>query len=654
MAQAIVKDPDGNKIATINIPEGATNEQIQQKIQAVKAQAMQRSSSGQQEEQAPQTEQPQQDEQGFLSAAADTAAFVGGSALSEIGAGISGLATGSYNQSAETGLLKKLGIDPLDTTAAQAVEEFKAQYAPNIPESERSQEQLSNIGTVVENVTEAVNKPMSGLVGLGELATGQGLDQASQSIQDVQDEGLGVTLGERVLEETGNAELATFAASSPTLALELMGLKGALASGKALTSGVKKGAKSVQQTGRIAKDIYDTKPSRLPNAKQLKTSEMRQAIQDGSKYFVDKKIDAKTGRIVDDVIAKKALKQNISDETIAFTKRLDAGTNKQAKRILDRGAEILEFGEKTGGRPNALIGERVMKRFDTVMKANNSAGRDISKAVSEIKDTAFNIADDVDAFDDSLTRLGITRSDGVLNFKGSQIEGDSVVPLIKMMDKRLKTAYDAKSLHQEKQFIANKLYTKAGEAKVKGGTLDPKGVQILDDLRDGFNQKLRDASDDYAKANDSYSETIGTLNDFKKVMGQKKFNPYSDRIDNTIGNESRKLLTQYRSGQDMQLSIKNLNDMSAKYGGKFDDDIVELTRFYDNFEREFKSFSPGSFQAQTRDVAKEAAGVAFDATTGAPIQAAKGVARVGGKLMKKDPTERTRIKALKDLLKENK
>ena len=601
--------------------------------------------------QAAQTQEQPQEEQGFFDAAGETAGFIGKSLGAQMTGGLAGIATGVRNNFAEG--LRRQGFNDAASFVessddmGKVVESTISSLSPEMP-SERSQGQLQDVGGFMEKAADVVQYPVSGLMGLGELATGQGLDQASKTVQNVQEGGIGQTLGDRTLEETGNPALATAAYMAPDL-IPYGAAGKAVAKGIDATSdAVRGGARGVQQakqgiTGQLQ-----------PSAGQIKTSEMRQAIKDGSKYYVDKKIDPVSGRIVDDAIAKKALKQNITDETIALTKRLDTGTNKQAKRILDRGAEILEYGEKGGGRPNAIIGERVMKRFDTVLDANRKAGEDIGNAVKGIKDTAFNVADDVDAFDDALTNLGAKRVNGVWDFKGSELDGDSVVPLIKMMDRRLKTAYDAKSLHKEKQFIANKLYNKQGEAKVKGGTLDPKGVQVLDDLRDGFNEKLRLTSDDYALANDKYSETIGTLNDFKKVMGQKKFNPYSDRIDNSVGQESRKVLTNYRSGQDMQEAIKNLNEVSAKYGGKYDDDIVELTRFYDNMEREFKSFAQGSFPAQTRDAAKDVAGVAFDTATGSPIQATKGALNLGGKLLKKEPTERAKIKALKDLLIETK
>jgi len=636
MTQAIIRDSEGNEVATLNIPEGATDEQIQQKIQAVKAQAMQRTQS--------------QDNQGFLGASGETAGYLGKTVASQATSGLTGLATGLRNNFAEG--LRRQGFNDAaafiesDQDMNQTVESTLAKLSPNAP-SERSQGQLQDIGGFMEKAANVVQQPVSGLMGLGELATGQGLDQASQTVQNAQGKGISQTLGDRTLEETGSPALATAA----TMATDVIPYA---AAGKVITKGIdaaSQGAKGLKQGVQTGRDILETMPRK---AEDLKTAEIRKGIQEGSKYFIDKKIDPVSGRIVDRPLAKIAQKQNITDETIAQTIRLDSGTRREAQRILDRGANILEYGEKDLGRPNVIIGERVMKRFDTVLDANHKAGKDITKAVQGMEKQNFEIYDAIDEWEDSLNSLGVKRIDGKLNFKGSEIElNPSTVKVIKTVDARLKTNYKAKDLHKEKQFIANAIYDAKADVNVP---FNDKGEKALDKLRDGFNQKLRDASPDYAAANDSYSETIGTLNDFQKVMGGKKFNPYSDRIDNSVGQEARKVLTQYRSGQDMQEAIKNLNDMSAKYGGKYDDDIVELARFYDNFEREFKSFASGSFPAQTRDAMKDtAANVALDAATGSYIQAGRNAAKaVGGKMLKNEPTERTKIKALRDLLKESK
>jgi hypothetical protein len=576
---------------------------------------------------------PPMEQKGFLGASLETAKNIAQTGGAQVAGGYAGLFELAKTQ------------DP--SKAAQAVESVSSRLSPqNV--SERSQAQMQDVGQFVENyVNPAVRLPVSGLVGLGELATGQGLDQAAQSVQNVQQQGYGETVGQRVLEETGSPELATAAYASGDLIPFAAGGKALSKGVEAATQAAKSGASGVQQAGRLVSDIVETMPARAEN---IKTAEIRKGIQEGSKYFIDKKIDPKTGRIIDNPLVSKARKQEISDETIAQTIRLDEGTRRQAQRILDRGANILEYGEKGGGRPNAIIGERVMNRFDTVLDANRKAGKDIQKAVEGMKTQTFDIPDVVDSWEDSLRSLNVNRIDGKLNFKGSDIElNPSTVKVIKTIDNRLKTNYKAQDLHKEKQFIANAIYDAKADVNVP---FSDAGEKALDKLRDGFNQKLREASPDYALANDKFSETVTTLNDFKKVMGQKKFNPYSDRIDDTIGIESRKLLTNYRSGQDMQEAIQNLNDMAAKYGGKYDDDVVELARFYDTMEREFKTFASGSFRADTRDAIKDAGMVAFDAATGAPIQAAKGAIKTGINIFKKPVNERAKIKALKDLLKE--
>ena len=69
-------------------------------------------------------------------------------------------------------------------------------------------------------------KEAAGIVGIGEVLSGQGIEQAVKSVERVKTEGPSTVLGERVLEATGSPELATIAHSLPTAALEVIGVKG--------------------------------------------------------------------------------------------------------------------------------------------------------------------------------------------------------------------------------------------------------------------------------------------------------------------------------------------------------------------------------------------------------------------------------------------
>lgn len=137
---------------------------------------------------------------------------MGSSALAEPVAGLSGMLVGALPNSGAP-------------EAAQAIQNVRNTMTYQ-PRTGAGRQQMSQIGGAFEGVASAARLPLSGLAGIGELATGQGLDRASQTVQSMQGEGVGQTLGNRVLEETGSPELAAIAHTIPTATLEAMGIKG--------------------------------------------------------------------------------------------------------------------------------------------------------------------------------------------------------------------------------------------------------------------------------------------------------------------------------------------------------------------------------------------------------------------------------------------
>lgn len=94
------------------------------------------------------------------------------------------------------------------------------------PETKAGQEALQTLGDLIKKGVDIVNFPISGLGGLLEVISGQGLDQAANTVNSIQSKGLGKTAGSRVFEETGNPLLATMAEIAPDVALESAGFKG--------------------------------------------------------------------------------------------------------------------------------------------------------------------------------------------------------------------------------------------------------------------------------------------------------------------------------------------------------------------------------------------------------------------------------------------
>lgn len=226
-----VRLPSGQIIR--GVPEGTSKDVIMQKAiagglataedfgQPAQPQTQQVQPQIQQPVQAqPQVEEPTLGDQ--ISGGLEAAGAIAGGVIAEPVAGISGLLAGGA-----TKIGQALGLtdsDPVDV-AAQTIE-FIRGLVPQ-PESEEGKKALSAVGKAVQGAIDVVNVPVSGLAALGELATGQGLEQAAKTVESVQEEGLGVTLGDRVLEETGSPELAAMAFTLPTAVLEAIGIKGA-------------------------------------------------------------------------------------------------------------------------------------------------------------------------------------------------------------------------------------------------------------------------------------------------------------------------------------------------------------------------------------------------------------------------------------------
>ena len=122
---------------------------------------------------------------------------------------------------------------------------------------------LKVVGDLVEKGVDLANIPVSGLVGIGEVLSGQGLEQAAKSVERVQEEGVSTVLGERVFEETGSPELAAIAHSLPTAALEAIGVKGLLSARLAkqklsgsIAEAITQAAPDLKTIKKLASDAY--------------------------------------------------------------------------------------------------------------------------------------------------------------------------------------------------------------------------------------------------------------------------------------------------------------------------------------------------------------------------------------------------------------
>lgn len=111
-----------------------------------------------------------------------------------------------------------------------------------------------------------------------------------------------------------------------------------------------------------------------------------------------------------------------------------------------------------------------------------------------------------------------------MDFSLSNLANSNTAP-IKTIYKRLNNSDGSfKDLHEIKQMISEQVnFAKDPTAARK---ISDRGESVLKELRNKINEKLREASPDYAKANDQFKEAAEAVFPFAKAMG-RKFDPDS-------------------------------------------------------------------------------------------------------------------------------
>lgn len=354
-------------------------------------------------------------------------------------------------------------------------------------------------------------------------------------------------------------------------------------------------------SGRPARSVPPSQQSspmeeiNLADTPLPKKAQIRQAILSGDKMGAKYKLDPK-GNVVKDAVAEKTISQGFDERTVATIKRSSPEDRLAMNQMLSRAESSLNNATQGArNRPSDVIGNSVMKRWDAVKKANRDAGQDIQKSINKVQNERVELEDVSDAFADDLDSLGVsyelTNKGLKLDFKGSQIEGNSAVAPIKRVYDRLKTSDTAGNLQDLKKYIDSQINWNKSPDK----PLDAQAVQVLKKLREGINQKLRGLSDDYANANDRFSETIQAMNGVADVMGTR-FDPTGEGADALVGQEMRKVLSNYAKRDPMTRAVDQLDAVAAKYGAQFNDDPIHQVVFYNDLERMFGSFSPNSMQ----------------------------------------------------------
>lgn len=373
-------------------------------------------------------------------------------------------------------------------------------------------------------------------------------------------------------------------------------------------------------------------------------AQLRQAIINDEAAGAGYKLSPK-GAVIKDLVAQEAAKHGFDERVIAAIKSSSPEDKAAMLKMLNMGDMSLKNSTFAARyRPSDVIGDSVMARWNKVYHENRKALAESGRAArEELKGKTIDISDEAGRFIDDLEDMGVGfKQDGSLDFTGSQIEGNPAAAPIRRIYQRIKTKDDGYNLHQLKQYIDRQIdWNKSPDRP-----LDAQAVSVMKQLRGRINDRLRENSESYAKANDVASETFGALKPIADVMG-RRFDPEAEGAGALVGQEMRNVLSNYSKRQPLTYAVDNLDAVARKYGAKFNNDPIKQVVFFNELERMFGSFAPRSFRSEVGAGVTDAANVLMsgDPTTAVAKTA---VSKVINRFNKKTPENA--IKAMRDLL----
>lgn len=649
-------DPVVRRVKERLVSGDITKEQAAKVLQAYKAQ------QGGQSQPAAEPEMP---EGNFLDAVVEPAQAMAGGMASQAISGLSGISgsvmPGPQGQGAAT---------------MRQTQEALPDFAP---ETQAGQRSMQTLGDLIEQGVDIVNFPISGLAGLAELiGSGGNVDSAANIVNRVQEEGAGPVMGESVLESTGSPALATAANMAFDIAGAATGVKGASMASRPAIAKLKKVADARKQKALLTPDgdlspdferalkregitldaIVDDIPS-LPDMsnpqqsiRKLIKDKIRRGDTDGA--LATKRLDD-MGNVVDDAAGAEAIKQGFAPGDVQAVKAAKSGSKPAMDEMLKIRQAIFDNTRKAVDvQPTDVIGRSALKRFTHIRETADKARQELDNIAStQLKGKAIDPQRVEGAFRQQLANLDIKVDDSAfppkLGFKGSQISKNRAAQKVikDTMDLLAEDeTVDALRAHKLKRQLDEMIdYKKSGQ-----GMLTPTGERVAKSVRRSLNDSIREVSDDYARVNDTMSQSLDAINDFSDVLGPS-INPFGEGAAKAVGNDLRGLLSNRKTRTKLENAVTQLDRTAKELGGDFKDDIGDLVNFNGILQSRFGSTKRHSFAGEIGSEV-ERSGRQLMQGKGGLVE--RGLEEVGGVVEKaRNINDQAAFKSINKLLREN-
>lgn len=323
-----------------------------------------------------------------------------------------------------------------------------------------------------------------------------------------------------------------------------------------------------------------------------------------------------SGRIGRDPLAVEAIKQWDDPGLVRSVVTATPETKARMLEMLEMRRRI-GMSKRTGMymRPSDITGQSAADRIQYLGGVVDDGRKALdSIAKNQLAGRVVNREPIVREFGEQLDLLGAkavqTESgDFALDFSGSQISQN------KTAQKVIRSVYallnepqpvDALRMHNLKRQLDEIIDYK----KSIGKGLSTAGQRVIRNVRQALNDEIRRVSDEanlgYSEVNDSLAELLTLFDDLDNVTGSTT-NILDPSAAQKMGQQFRKTMSNYGVRTDLLNAIQQLDSMASKYGGKFNDDMLDLAMFANALDTRFQPVASTSFRGEIVAAQQQAA-----------------------------------------------
>lgn len=287
-----------------------------------------------------------------------------------------------------------------------------------------------------------------------------------------------------------------------------------------------------------------------------------------------------------DPVGKEAVNQGIDRGVVAAIKQASPADRAAMAKMLDT-VESTSRNAYAGvlNRPADVVGNTLKTRIDNIMEMNKAAAGQLDSVAEDLAGQRVDMTGPYQTLVDGLQKMGISITDeGSLDFTRSTVQ---MVPagqaIMRRLWKRLDNlaSGDAHEFHMLKRWIDEQVTY----GKSKGG-LAGEAEHLAKEFRRAIDGQLDNAFPRYNEVNTQYSDTRSVIDAFQDAAGSK-LDLTGDNVGMQLGTLSRRLMSNVQTRVNLLDAIRATEEVGAKYGKTYDDDIIMQVLFVDELDSVF-------------------------------------------------------------------